>query len=126
MTDRARELLGKARKALDELVGTIDGETVLGYRRAQTLVAEISAFLAEPAETVKDGMVLVPREPTKEMIEAGEASLEDSTESDWDSGSDGESHNTYTYFRSGHVRAAYLAMLAALAATSTPTSAEKR
>jgi hypothetical protein len=58
-----------------------------------------------------DQWQLVPVEPTKAMIEAGEASLEDSTERDWDSGSNGEGHNTYTYFRSGHVRAAFLAMV---------------
>jgi len=51
------------------------------------------------------------REPGMNMISAGEDALEEYTESDWDSGPDGESHNTYTYMRSGHMRAAFTAMI---------------
>lgn len=70
------------------------------------------------------GYAVVPVEPSKLMISVGEDTLEENTESDWDSGSDGESHNTYTYFRSGHVRAVYRAMLLAARGEPRPTKTE--
>jgi hypothetical protein len=53
---------------------------------------------------------LAPWEPGKAEIIAGEEELENQTEHDWDSGGDGNSHNSYTYFRSGHIRSVYEAM----------------
>lgn len=58
------------------------------------------------------GYVIVPKEPTKEMIDKAEDALEDHKDSDWDSGSDGESHNSYTYYTSGAARDMYVAALA--------------
>ena len=57
--------------------------------------------------------LLVPKEITKEMMQAGEQAARDAKESDSDSGSDGESHNSYEYFRSDAYAWIYAAMVAA-------------
>lgn len=61
---------------------------------------------------------LVPLEPCKKMIDAGEQTLEANTEYGWDSGPDGEGHNDYQYYNPGHVRAVFLAMVSAAAGVS--------
>ena len=60
-----------------------------------------------------DGFVIVPKEPTKEMCEAGNVALENATDSDWDSGPDGESHNSYTTIRSTASHEIFTAMVEA-------------
>lgn len=62
------------------------------------------------------GYIIVPKEPSRVMIEAGNGEAENQMEHDWDSGSDGESHNSYTYLRSDAVRPIYKAMIAVAAA----------
>lgn len=54
-------------------------------------------------------------EPTRKMIEAGNIEAENQLDSDWDSGSDGESYNTYTHLRSDAAKPIFQAMLKAAA-----------
>lgn len=63
--------------------------------------------------TIPNGWKLVPIEATKAMIEAGETVLENCIDSDWDSGGDGESYNSYERVRSGTQTEIYNAMIAA-------------
>lgn len=55
----------------------------------------------------------VPIKPTKAMLAAGMAAAEDCLDSDWDSGLDGESHNSYTTLRSDAPKTIWSAMLTA-------------
>jgi len=59
------------------------------------------------------GFVILPKEPTKEMVLAGEAALDDCKDGGWDSGPDGESYNSYEYIISGAQTTIYKAMLTA-------------
>lgn len=53
------------------------------------------------------------REPTKAMAEAGIAKKDDCIDSDWDSGPDGESHNSYDTLRSDAPSIIWQAMITA-------------
>ncbi len=55
----------------------------------------------------------VPVEPTKEMLLAGQDALDDCVDSDWDSGPDGNGHNSYMTIRSDAAAVVWRAMLAA-------------
>ncbi len=50
-------------------------------------------------------------EVSKEMVLRGAAELENCTDSSWDSGSDGESYNSYTYLIDGAQTIIFKAML---------------
>lgn len=52
------------------------------------------------------------REPSKEMVAVGITVGDDCKESDWDSGGDGESYNSYEYFRSDAPAIIFKAMAA--------------
>lgn len=51
------------------------------------------------------------REPSRQMIDRGGDVLADCKDSDWDSGSDGESHNSYEWIISGSQTTIYQAMI---------------
>lgn len=64
------------------------------------------------------GYVIVPKEPTMKMCEAGNVALENATDtdcdSDWDSAGDGhDGSNTYTIIRSTAPHEIFTAMIAA-------------
>jgi len=57
------------------------------------------------------GMFTVnPTEVTKEMADVGGTTLDNAKDSSWDSGSDGESYNSYEYITPGAPTDVYLAM----------------
>lgn len=64
------------------------------------------------SDIIPKGWRLVPLKPTKAMIFAGETAMRDAIDSDWDSGGDGESYNSYQTIRSGAQTEIYQAMLA--------------
>lgn len=51
------------------------------------------------------------REPSKAMVEAGDTALENVTDSDWDSGADGNGHNSHEWIISGAQTEIYQAMI---------------
>lgn len=51
------------------------------------------------------------REPTKAMIEVGITTAEDCKDSDWSSGGDGNSSNSYEYYRSDAPQTIFTAMI---------------
>lgn len=88
-----------------------------------TMVDRVAAAIVRVCEHQNwdpDGMaraaIEAMREPTMEVIAAGGYALDNCKDSGWDSGSDGESHNTYEYIVSGSQTTIYQAMIdAALA-----------
>lgn len=56
------------------------------------------------------GFKLVGREPTQEMILAGDSALHDAKDSGWDSGTDGTSSNSYEYIIPGAQTGIFKAM----------------
>lgn len=59
-------------------------------------------------------------EPSKGAIGVGIATADDCLDHDWDSGSDGESHNSYTTLRSDAPQVIFKTMLSAMRATALP------
>lgn len=57
------------------------------------------------------GYAIVPKAPTKKMVEAGNVALENEIDEGWDSCSDGEIYNSYTTVRSTAPHAVYTAMV---------------
>jgi hypothetical protein len=81
------EMIDKVSEAIREKIGTRHQGLPKGGWDGLMKMAAVAAIEAM-------------REPTKEAIEAGNTALENAIDSDWDSGPDGESHNSYTTVRS--------------------------
>ena len=75
-------------------------------------VAVRAALLASDAVLAQAGMVVVPREPTKEMVLAGDTALENAKDEGWDS----QSGSTWEFLTSGAQTDIYTAMIDAFAA----------
>lgn len=98
-----------------------DNETstpVFALERGTTLLERVndvlrSALGHEWHETgdVARAVLQAIREPSKEMIQAGITKAEDCIDSTWDSGGDGESHNTYESLQSDAPQQIWQAMI---------------
>lgn len=62
-------------------------------------------------EEMAHAAIAAMREPTKEMADKGGDVLDDCKDGGWDSGGDGESHNTYEYIMAGSQTTIYQAMI---------------
>ena len=72
-------------------------------------------MLSDDDKVVAAKVLALLLEPSKAVIDCGETVLEDHEDSDWDSGPNGESHNSYTFVRSGAAKAISEAMIVAFA-----------
>src|ERR1019366_5193030 len=71
------------------------------------------------------GLVIVPREPTKEMVDAGDTALNNCKDSGCDSG-DGEGYHFYEYIISGAQTTIEKAMIDASITPASPASQTPR
>lgn len=95
------------------------GEDMSEFEAAGLIESFCDRRAAEAASPAA-GWKLVPVEPTKEMVAAGDAELENCKDGGWDSGPDGESHNSYEYIIPGAQSKIYRAMIA-----SAPSPSEE-
>ena len=107
MTDKLiiQNVANAIQKARDECGGH---DICFGYAEAamrSALATELSR-LSEENERLKALLT----EPSKEMVDAGIAALDDCKDSSWDSGPDGESYNSYEYVRSDAAAVTFRAM----------------
>ena len=102
MTASAKEVIAAA--LLDGSRNTTAAERgmPIDQRLATAILASLDAA----------GLVVVPREPTKEMVVAGDDEKEACIDSDWESDADGGRHD-YTIIDSDIVSRVYRAMIAA-------------
>jgi hypothetical protein len=109
-------MVGKVARAI-WLASTSDG-----YSNA-------SGMLVTPAYYVDEARAAIAamREPTMEMVDAGDIALDDCKDSGWDSGGDGEGCNSYEYIISGSQTTIYQAMIdAALKEPVSPSPPQER
>lgn len=83
-------------------------------RAARAILAKVPSGYGMTAAEAMDyarAAIAAMREPTKMMIVKGGDVLDDCKDSDWDSGSDGDSYNSYEWIISGSQTTIYQAMI---------------
>lgn len=102
-----------------KLTGDTQWRASLADEIVRAILRALAASLPqpEPQEPMPDGMVLVPNEPTKEMIVAGQDEHDNCIDSGYSSDADGNRYDYTTISPDAPVRV-YRAMLAAAQAKS--------
>ena len=100
--------------ALSEALKTAPGVTFEDDRDRDVAAGYLAGAVCEALEAsggyAPEGYWIAPDEPTKAMIIAGQDEHENCIDNDWDSGPDGESHNSYTIIASDAPARVYHAM----------------
>lgn len=100
MVERVARAICKA----DKLAPDADAPIMIGKRRAVAWEGRIEMARAA---------IRALHEPTIQMVDAGDSAMSDVKDGGWDSGSDGESYNSYEYIIAGGQTVIYQRMLAA-------------